>query len=82
MANKMGEELKKHGEAYAYAVRSGTVVLVGPPDLRSNHVMFSENDLKDAVKEGALHKTAWTISNHTGKSWTEEVYVLPASTAS
>ena len=76
-ANKLVDELKRYGEAYGFVVIVGTVALVGPPDLRSTPTMYNENDLKEAVKEGLLQKTTWTISNHTGKSWTHEVYALP-----
>lgn len=76
-ANKLVDELKRRGEAYGFVLIAGTVALVGPPDLRSTPVMSNESDLKEAVHEGLLQKTTWTISNHTGKSWTHEVYVLP-----
>lgn len=74
---KLVEELKKHGEAYGLVVVAGTVALIGPPDLRSIPLMYSESDLAEAEKDGLIRKTTWTISNHTGKAWNVEVYVCP-----
>ena len=77
-AKKLVEELKKHGEAYALALRAGTVVIIGPPDLRPTPLMaYNETDLIDAEVDRLIQKGVWTVSNHTGKPWNLEVYILP-----
>jgi hypothetical protein len=77
-AKKLVEELKKHGEAYALVIRGGTVVIIGPPDLRPTPLMaYNEADLIDAEVNRLIQKGVWTVSNHTGKPWTLEVYILP-----
>ena len=77
-AKQLVEELKKRGESYALAVRAGTVVVIGPPDLRPTPLMaYNEGDLSDAEMDRLIQKAIWTVTNHTGNPWTLDVYILP-----
>lgn len=77
-AKQLVEELKKRGEAYALQNKAGTVVIIGPPDLRAIPLMaYNEADLNDAEMDRLIQKAIWTVSNHTGTPWTLEVYILP-----
>jgi hypothetical protein len=77
-AKKLVEDLKRYGEGFGLAIRSNVVVIIGPPDLRSVPLMpYNEEDLAEAAKEKLIHKTTWSVANHTGKAWNLEVYVAP-----
>ena len=76
---KMAGDLKQLGENWAYVVRAGTVVLIGPGEAFKGSPMmaYDENDLNEAVGQGLLQKKNWQVHDHTGKSWTLEVHVSP-----
>lgn len=75
----MAKELKGYGdERWGFIVRSGAVVLIGPGAAFEGkpEPTYSAADLREAEKEGLLEKTNWTVGNHTGKTWTFDVYIL------
>lgn len=76
---KMAEELKEHGENWAYIVKMGTVVLIGPGEAFKGTPMmaYNEDDLNAAVGQGLLQKKNWQVHDHRGKSSTFEVFVSP-----
>jgi len=51
--------------------------LAHPPDLRATPLIaYNEVDLNDAEMNRLIQKAIWTVSNHTGKPWILDVYIL------
>lgn len=73
----MVEELDQHS---GFILVQGSIALIGPgaPYAITPRPTYNLIDLKEAEEGHSLEKTVWTLSNHTGKSTSFEVYVLPS----
>jgi hypothetical protein len=67
-AQTMAAELKD--QYLGFVVRQGSIALIGPgaPFTIIPRPTYDEIDLNEAVEQGLLQKTTWTLYDHTGKS--------------
>jgi hypothetical protein len=75
-AAKLVDDLKQRGVNYSVLFTAGTVIMVGPgAPFTTIPTPYNEADLNDAIKQGLLRKTEWTVAGAGMRPWTVESYV-------